>query len=256
MLVYMGNPLSRSPERLGTRPVRVLALATDYDGTLARDGLVAPSALAALERLRASGRRLILVTGRELGDLRTVFDRFELFDRIVAENGAAVLDPASGRLSVLAGPPPDSLLAALRRRDVPFSVGSSIVAMPEGYRSAAIDAIREAGTEMTVAFNRESLMLLPAGHHKGTGLAIALHELDLTPDSVVGIGDAENDHSLLDSCGLAVAVADAVPGLREKADWVTPGGAGEGVEQLVARLLEDDLAGLARAAPRFSAGDR
>ena len=72
--------------------VRYLALATDYDGTLAEQGTVRPETVAAVERLRKSGRRAVLVTGRELEDLKTVFDRFDLFDLVVSENGALVED--------------------------------------------------------------------------------------------------------------------------------------------------------------------
>ena len=71
--------------------MRYLALATDYDGTLAKDGQVDGSTLAALERFRDSGRRLILVTGRELDELLEVFPQIDLFDRVVAENGALAL---------------------------------------------------------------------------------------------------------------------------------------------------------------------
>ncbi|MGZ9021301.1 MAG: HAD family hydrolase, partial [Rhodoplanes sp.] len=49
------------------------ALATDYDGTLATDGRVDEAVLAALQALRASGRRLILISGREHEDLLRVF---------------------------------------------------------------------------------------------------------------------------------------------------------------------------------------
>jgi len=44
--------------------MRYLALACDYDGTLACDGRVSDVALTALQRFRASGRKVILVTGR------------------------------------------------------------------------------------------------------------------------------------------------------------------------------------------------
>jgi hydroxymethylpyrimidine pyrophosphatase-like HAD family hydrolase len=229
------------------RIFRFQALATDYDGTLAREGIVAPSALAALDRLRQSGRALLMVTGRELSDLRRVFDRLRLFDRVVVENGAVLLDPASDRVRLLAPPPPRQLLEALRRRHLPFSLGHSIVATGEHHEAAVVDAIRESGAEMTIAFNKGSLMVLPAGWHKALGLAAALEELGISPDAVVGVGDGENDHAFLDACGFAVAVSSAVPLLRERADWVTPGGAGEGVEQLIDRLLDDDLAGLLRA---------
>ena len=65
-----------------------VALATDYDGTLAEDGLVAEETIAALRSLRQSGHKLILVTGRELLDLWRVFRHLDLFDAAVVENGA------------------------------------------------------------------------------------------------------------------------------------------------------------------------
>ena len=75
--------------------MRFLALATDYDGTLAKEGRVSDEALAALERLAETGRKLLLVTGRELPDLEKVFPRLDIFDRIVAENGALLYTPGS-----------------------------------------------------------------------------------------------------------------------------------------------------------------
>ena len=68
--------------------MRYLALATDYDGTLARHGQVDAPTLAALERLRATGHKLLLVTGREMDDLKRCFAELHLFDWVVAENGA------------------------------------------------------------------------------------------------------------------------------------------------------------------------
>ncbi len=73
--------------------MRYLALASDYDGTLAQDGVVSPETVEALDRLRHSGRKLILVTGRELPDLEKTFNRLDLFDRVVGENGALLYNP-------------------------------------------------------------------------------------------------------------------------------------------------------------------
>src|SRR5829696_8989859 len=109
--------------------MRYLALATDYDGTLAHHGAVDDATLAALDRLRATGRKLILVTGRELPELKTVFGHLQKFDRVVAENGALVFNPATGAEKVLAEPPPPPFLDQLRARGVaPVSIGQSIVA--------------------------------------------------------------------------------------------------------------------------------
>ena len=84
----------------------IICLATDYDGTLARDGEVDPPTLKALEDFKRSGRKLILVTGRELPDLRRVFSRLDLFDRVVAENGALLYDPGTKKETPLAPEPP------------------------------------------------------------------------------------------------------------------------------------------------------
>jgi HAD superfamily hydrolase (TIGR01484 family) len=51
--------------------MRYHALACDYDGTIAHEGRVDDETIAALGRLRDTGRRLILVTGRELQDLES-----------------------------------------------------------------------------------------------------------------------------------------------------------------------------------------
>ncbi len=45
--------------------MRYHALACDYDGTLARHGAVDDATTAALRCLRESGRRVILVTGKD-----------------------------------------------------------------------------------------------------------------------------------------------------------------------------------------------
>src|SRR5438067_2768629 len=60
-----------------------LALATDYDGTIAEDGIVDAVTLAALDSFKKTGRRLILVTGRELPDLKSGFSVLELFALVV-----------------------------------------------------------------------------------------------------------------------------------------------------------------------------
>src|SRR6516225_6168962 len=105
------------------------ALACDYDGTLAHDGHVADETLQALERLRALKWQLILVTGRELPDLLQVFPAIPIFDLAVVENGALIYRPANGGRQVLAGPPPQAFVQALRDRGVhPLSTGRAIVA--------------------------------------------------------------------------------------------------------------------------------
>ena len=128
--------------------MRYYALACDYDGTLAHYGRVNAETLAALERVLATGRKLLLVTGRELDDLKTVFTELHLFAWIVAENGALLYCPATRQERVLAPPPPEGLIRALRRRGVsPLSVGRSIVATWVPHETAAVEASAGPGVD-------------------------------------------------------------------------------------------------------------
>jgi len=225
--------------------VRYHALAADYDGTLATHGVLDDATRAALRRLRESGRKLVMVTGRELDDLLAIVGEPELFDRIVAENGALLYEPATKQVRLLAEPPPPQFADELRHRGVePVAVGRIIVASLEPHQDTILRAIHDLGLELQVIFNKGSVMVLPSGVNKATGLARALVELGLSPHNVVGVGDAENDHALLALCECGVAVANALPALKDKADLVTAATHGAGVAELVDRLIADDLADL------------
>ena len=220
------------------------ALAVDYDGTLATHGKVGPAELDALARARASGLRILMVSGRELPDLRRTFDGLACVDRLVLENGALLFDPATGNERTLVEPPPASFAEALLARGIPgdrISAGRVIVATWEPFQQLVLDTIREHQLELQVICNKGAVMVLPSGVDKATGLRAALADLDLDPRDVIGIGDAENDHVFLETCGLGVAVANALPALKERADLVTRGDHGAGVIEIVDRLLAGDL---------------
>ncbi len=226
-----------------------MALACDYDGTLATAGQVEEPTLDAIRRVKASGRRLILVTGRQLDDLQQVFPHLDLFDRVVAENGALLFRPGDREARLLDQGPPQAFLDELRRRDIPFSVGRSIVATWKPHDTAVFETIRDLGLELHVIFNKDAVMVLPSGANKATGLKAALEELHLSAHNVVAVGDAENDHALLKLAECGVAVANALTMLKEQADLVTTGDHGAGVVELVDRLLDDALRSLE---PRLS----
>jgi hydroxymethylpyrimidine pyrophosphatase-like HAD family hydrolase len=222
--------------------MRYHLLATDYDGTIATDGNVPAETIAALNDVLATGRRLVLVTGRDLDDLMSVFPDLSIFERVVAENGALLYRPATKERRRLAEPPPPALLAALRRRGVaPLSSGEVIVATREPHETAVIEAIRELGLELQVIFNKGAVMILPAGVNKATGLSAALEDLKISPHNVVGVGDAENDHSFLKLCERSAAVAGALAAIRDTADLQLAADAGAGVSELASELVADDL---------------
>lgn len=231
--------------------MRYLAFATDFDGTLARHGVVADAAVAALERLRTSGRRAILVTGRRVDDLLRVCSCLGLFSLVVAENGAVIYNPTTRERTLLADPLPIRLLDELRDRRVdPLAVGQILAGTRANHRAKAQDAIWDLGLEVQVIGNRNEVMLLPAGVNKATGLDYALRELSLSRHEVVGVGDAENDHSFLRHCECPVAVANASPSIKDIAAFVTRSENGAGVVELVDEVIADDLRRLSGKLPQ------
>ncbi len=222
--------------------MRFQALATDYDGTLANHGSLDAATIASLQRAKAAGCKLIMVTGRVLPELLQVCSCLELFDLVVIENGAVLYSPHTRVTRVLAAPPPPSFAADLRKRGVsPIGVGEVIVAtfQPHGHTVAA--TIRDLQLDLELIMNKDAVMVLPRGVNKAFGLAPALKELGLSAGDVVAVGDAENDHVFLKMCGYSVAVANALPELKAAVHFVTPSPRGAGVAELIDHMLADTL---------------
>ena len=239
--------------------MRLIAFATDYDGTLAHHGRVDEPTIAALLRLKASGRKLLLVTGRELTDLQQAFDRLDLFDLVIAENGALLYTPATQAEQPVAAAPPPELVAALRARDVaPLSVGRGIIATWEPNEGKVLQAIHELGLEWQIIFNKGAVMVLPPGVNKASGLAAGLPAMGLSPLNVVGIGDAENDHAFLTACGCSIAVANALDAVKATADFVTAADRGAGVAEAIDALVAEPsrLVGVAAARHQIALSEK
>jgi HAD superfamily hydrolase (TIGR01484 family) len=157
--------------------MRYHVFATDYDGTIAKDERVAPEVIEALKRLKSSGRKLILVTGRELDQLKAIFPEHTLFDRIVAENGALIYRPETMEEKLLGAKPPETFIQELKDKGVPLSVGRVIVATWEPHQTVVLDVIKTTGLEYQVIFNKGAVMVLPPGINKAKGLHETLKEL-------------------------------------------------------------------------------
>ena len=224
--------------------MRFHVLACDFDSTLADHGFVSDDVESALVRVRQGGRRLVLVTGRRLGDLVELLPDVNLFAVIVAENGALVYLPDRKEERRLGPPIPSQLLHHLRVAGVRFDAGRGIISVPEREREKVDRVLGYLGLDYQYSFNKASLMILPPGIDKASGLRAALDELGESPQATVAVGDAENDIPLLSACGCAVAVANALDSVKKVADIVLERPDGEGVRELADELLRDDLAAM------------
>ena len=218
--------------------LRVLAL--DYDGTIATDGRLDPGVRAALARARGRGLTLLLVTGRMLGDLRRLLGDLTIFDAVVAENGAILTYPLSGRSSVLAPTVASAFVAELRRSGWSPRTGTCVVELPADAAPDAITAIRRLELPLVCLFNRGQMMILPQAVSKATGLREALRALRMSPHNAIAVGDAENDHELLAVCEIGAAVAWGSRALQGAADVIVagdgPGAVAEYIDEVIAQV--------------------
>jgi len=229
-----GSPLERR------RLTHIKVVATDLDGTLAINGKVPPLTWDLLRQLKASGMSLILDTGRVLESFINDGPYSELFEAIVAEDGAVIFFPRKnifrqpfGRLSPV-------VIQRLEELNIPLERGMCIVATRTPHDRDIMKVLQELNIGATIEYNLGSVMLLPPGATKGTGLGFALHELGYSTHNVIACGDAENDHSLLSMAEIAVAVPNALPKIKDIADVILPPDPednGPGINQLLKQIL-------------------
>ena len=205
--------------------MKLAAIALDYDGTIADEGAMDPGVRSVIDDLRSRGIRIALVTGRRLDDLRRVAGDLTCFDVIVGENGAILHFPDSARHARLAHPPVPAFIHELTRRGVVFTAGEAIVEADATSAPAILSVIRALELPLMLSFNGDRVMVLPPAISKSTGLRRALQAFRISAHNALGIGNAENDHDLLDACEVGAAVEWGSQALCRVADDVIPGSA-------------------------------
>ena len=217
--------------------MKFCVLALDYDGTIAENGKPHPAVMQAIQETRARGIVVVLVTGRILSDLKKVAGDLNVFDAVVAENGA-VLAFSNGRTRALGRPPPSSLLDELCRRKVEFSVGDCVLEADASSAPRILNAVQKLELPLVLTFNRSRVMVLPQGISKATGLREALDTLRLSLHNCIAIGDAENDFQLLEASEFGVAAGWGSKSLHKIADEVLPGRGPAAVADYIRRAIE------------------
>ena len=212
---------------------RVLAL--DFDGTIAVNDTIDVDVAAAIHEARSAGLLVVLVTGRILSDLEARFCGAPPFDAIVAENGAVLKLPDLPSSMTLTQEPDPRFLAEVRRRGIRHVSGQCVVEAGADAAPQIVEIIHSLGLPLGITFNLGRLMVLPHGVSKASGLQEALWRLRASVHNAVAIGNAENDHQLLEACEIGAAVAWGSEALRRSADEIVPGD-GPGA---VARYIRD-----------------
>lgn len=247
-------------------------LCSDYDGTLAGpDGKVSPENAQAIRYFTENGGLFTLATGRSPGFIRQMCAVLPLNAPVMCLNGGAIVDPESFRVLEIS-PLPQSAKAILPQLAHPVAtyqvdlwygdcqiirwrldsgrpLAGAFDAVPSPlFKAVLINSRREAAERMrdtareTYAglyrFERswpEGLEILPANGGKGSALGrIKAHT---GAKRTVGIGDFENDVSLLEAADCGIAVANALPCVKQAADLMTVENTQHALRHVICEML-------------------
>lgn len=73
--------------------------------------------------------------------------------------------------------------------------------------------------------------------NKGFGVRLLAEKLGIKPSEVICIGDAENDIHMIEFAGLGVAMGNAFPEVKKKADYVTKTNEEDGVAHVIKKFV-------------------
>ncbi len=216
---------------------KISAVVVDYDRTLSDAELrPSPEALEALAQLkRRRGWRIIIASGRPISFFLSHERMLSLADAVVAENGAIIHIPKDGNTMVF-GEDLSEIERALSRLGVPFEAFDAILSVERGAEGLVKRAIAEAGAEVKVEYNVDTLMILPKDVNKLRGVRMAIELLGVE-GGFIAFGDGENDVELMRDAEFGVAVANAADEVRTRADYVTKRPYGEGVAEFIRDFL-------------------
>lgn len=72
---------------------------------------------------------------------------------------------------------------------------------------------------------------------KGHAITFMANHIGCTLDEVIAIGDSWNDHEMIEAAGLGVAMGNALPKLKEIAQFVTKSNNEEGVKHVIDKFI-------------------
>ena len=82
-----------------------------------------------------------------------------------------------------------------------------------------------------------NLELNRKGGNKGNGLKALAKYLNLNINQVMALGDSDNDITMIETAGLGIAMANAVPEIIKVADGVTDSNDEDGVAHAIERWV-------------------
>ncbi len=120
-----------------------------------------------------------------------------------------------------------------------------VVAIDEAYLNERIKEIPASFYErFEIIKTRNNLLeFMPKGITKAYGISLLAKDLGIRAEEIMTLGDEENDLPMIEYAGLGVAMANAIPLVKEAADVVTDTNDQDGVAKAVEKYILTPLEG-------------
>lgn len=121
----------------------------------------------------------------------------------------------------------------------PFKINKIVMSRPTEELDAMIPAIPDSYHEKYNIYKSQPFILevLPDHVDKGYSMRIIGDMLGLKEEQIMGIGDQENDLSLVVNAGLGVAMENAIDQVKEAADYITKSNDDNGVAYAIRKFV-------------------
>ncbi len=222
--------------------MQVEALAIDIDGTLTDERRrLEPEAVALLREIERRGVVIILATGNVLcvTEIAQIFIGVQ--GPLIAENGGIVKDSSLGVLRYLGDVVEvrrafNHLISKREVKLVPYSDlrKTEVAILREGITAQEVRALLR-GFRVEVVDTKFAIHIKSPEVSKGQALEEVAKIRGIPLESVVAIGDSENDRDMLEKAGYAISVGE--PSLAGVADLVTEQRYGAGASQALRHVL-------------------
>ena len=240
------------------------ALVIDLDGTLiGPDERISPRVADAVRGV-AEKIGVSIATGRETGDVLKYGKELGLTWPQISDNGAMVIDPASGE-SLWSAPLGEELSRRAMRPIIESGceffathAGGAVTDLAkldtwELTRVSALDLDSEAADAMLAGVSEDSgldavKVWLPynelwavdftrSGVNKGMALRVLCEMTGIAPSQTIAVGDSFNDLPLMETAGLGIAMGNAPEEVRNAARHIVPSVEEDGLAQAIERYV-------------------
>jgi len=212
---------------------RIRLVLSDYDRTFTDATLrVEPGLVNAILRLKRQGVIFSIVSGRKYDFMADLYQSLNgVVDSFIAENGC-VGYAMGGKHFIAKSDGRDRLLSGLRELEIPYDAGEVVVSIHRSFERP-LGRLMEAFPHLHMVRNVDSIMVLPEGVSKATGIKWLMDVYDIMPRELACIGDAENDLEMRSLCEMMGAVCNALPIVKQESDYVCKQSFGCGLQEFL-----------------------